>query len=110
MNRKWLVAIVIVTALSLVVAGGCASVMPAENSVSIRGLQFNPGDVVVTQGSTVTWTNNDETAHTITSIYGDFHSKALNPGESFSFTFKQKGKFRYQCHVHPYMHGSVTVK
>jgi plastocyanin len=40
---------------------------PANVSVSIPGLSFNPSSVTVGPGGTVTWTNNDNTNHTVTS-------------------------------------------
>lgn len=46
----------------IVSAGG-----PASVAVSIQGFSFSPSSVTVGPGGTVTWTNNDGTAHTVTS-------------------------------------------
>ena len=55
------------------------------------------------------WVNRGNTPHTVTSDDGLFDSEALNPGESFMFTFPEAGTFSYHCEIHPFMTGSVTV-
>lgn len=39
-----------------------------------------------------------------------FNSAALNPGQSFTLTFKDPGVYAYICHVHPGMSGVVIVQ
>jgi len=58
----------------------------------------------------VTWTNNDSVPHTVTQDGGGLTSKAINPGETFSFTFDTAGSFSYHCEFHANMKGTVTVK
>src|ERR1043166_1164800 len=40
---------------------------PVNVPISIAGFAFNPDDVTINVGDTVTWTNNDSAAHTSTS-------------------------------------------
>lgn len=40
---------------------------PATASVNIAGSAFQPGTITVGVGGTVTWTNSDNTPHTVTS-------------------------------------------
>ena len=74
------------------------------------------GDIEILVGDTVIWKNGDQAKHTITSgtindgpdgIFGgtDF----LVPGESYKFTFTEKGQYPYFCIVHPWMVGTVEV-
>ena len=80
-------------------------------SMSIRGFQFMPQMDTVAVGTTVTWTNSDTTAHTVTSNAGDaltFDSGHINPAGTFSFTFTRAGTFPYTCTIHD-MKGTITV-
>ncbi len=81
-------------------------------SVKIDNFKFQPKEVEITVGTTVTWQNVDDVPHTATSK-GDpqvFDSGALDTDEKFSFTFTKPGKYPYYCKVHPHMTGVVTVK
>jgi amicyanin len=78
-------------------------------SVTISNMAFNPAEISVKAGTTVTWTNNDSIAHTVTSDTGVFDSKALNPGQSYSFVFATPGTFTYHCSIHPSMKAGVVV-
>jgi plastocyanin len=80
------------------------------NKVTIANLAFSPSDITVKKGATVTWTNNDSTAHTVTSSaeHGP-NSQNINPGNSYTFTFADEGTFNYHCSLHPQMTGTVTV-
>lgn len=79
---------------------------------------YDPLDLEVEVGTAVTWTNNDEVAHTVTSgesdgtageADGTFDSGFIEPGETFSYTFDEPGTFTYFCTPHPWMQATVTV-
>jgi plastocyanin len=79
--------------------------------VSMEGIKFNPAEISVKVGDTVTWTNNDSVGHDVTG--DDFKSGdpgALQNGDTFEHTFDKAGTFDYVCTVHPGMEGSVSVK
>src|SRR5688572_12928765 len=99
------------TALLLTVFAMAALPARAQSqSVNIAGLAFAPSAVTVTQGSTVTWTNNDAgIPHTVTADGGAFDSGNMTTGQTFSQTFNTAGTFAYHCNVHPQMTGTVTV-
>lgn len=79
--------------------------------VDISGFAFQPGNVTIRVGDTVTWTHNDGTAHTATSTDDPaLFDGEMAPGESFSFTFSDAGTFDYICEIHPAMHGTVVVE
>ena len=80
-------------------------------TVSIQDFFFSPADIIVQPGTTVTWVNNGQAPHTVTATdpAGTFDSDTLQPGETFSFTFKQSGTYAYYCAIHPFMKGTVTV-
>ncbi len=98
-------------ALFLVLAAATAgAAFAADATVGIKSFKFMMMDVSVSPGSTVTWVNNDEEPHTVTSETGLFASGGLDTGQKFSFKFTQPGIYKYRCSIHPQMVGTVTVK
>jgi len=82
-----------------------------EASVSAKNFAFNPSQITVTSGTKVTWTNNDSTAHTITSDDGKFTSSGqIQPGKTYEVTFSTPGTFAYHCSIHTTMKAQVIVK
>jgi plastocyanin len=99
------------TMSSMSPAVGAPSAPVAGNAVAITGFAFSPGALTVKVGTTVTWTNKDSDAHTVTSqgSGGLLQSKALATGETYSYTFTTAGTFSYLCTIHPFMTATVTV-
>jgi plastocyanin len=92
----------------------CSKSTPAMNSsnpnaVSIKNMAFSPSTLSVASGTTVTWTNNDGIAHTVTADDGSFNSGNVAPGNSFTHTFSSPGTVSYHCSIHPMMTGAVVV-
>lgn len=80
-------------------------------AISIKDFAFSPTSKTITKGAKVTWTNNDSTAHTVMSDDKNGpKSQLLNNGGKYSFTFNNKGTFKYYCSVHPSMKGTIIVK
>ena len=79
----------------------------ATVSVAILDFLYDPKDVTVSRGDTVSWTNQGEKKHDVTS--DGFESETLEAGDGYSFTFTESGTFDYLCGIHPKMKGTVTV-
>jgi plastocyanin len=99
--------------------------MSAEVSVpsgtSVPGCEetdecFVPSTVTIGVGGTVTWSNDDTAAHTVTSGSaetgpdGTFDSSIFMAGKTFEHTFDEAGEYDYFCIVHPWMTGQVIVE
>ena len=82
----------------------------ADMEVKIDNFTFNPQQITVKAGTTVTWTNHDDIPHTVTSSTQAFKSKALDTDDKFSFTFTTPGTFKYFCALHPHMTGTIVVE
>lgn len=123
--RKQIVLLAAVLALSVAACGdddGAATTQPAEGTatteamgggteVSIEALAFSPGEITVSVGTTVTWTNDEAgIPHTVSSDDGVWDSGSLEPGDTFSFTFDEAGAFAYHCNIHPSMQGTIVVE
>lgn len=87
-----------------------ASATPSTIEVIIEGFAFKPAEITVPAGSVVTWRNRDGVTHTVTARDKSFDSGSLSGGETFSYTFKEKGTFEYYCTPHSYMSGKVIVE
>ncbi len=82
-----------------------------DSAVSIENFAFGPGDITVSVGDTITWTNDEASVgHTTTSDDGIWNSALLKPGETFEQTFTEAGTFTYFCSIHPSMKASITVE
>jgi plastocyanin len=87
-----------------------------------RTKNFEPKEVRGIMGisNKIVWTNNDVTAHSVTSdnqyvdkVNGPFDSiksiGLITPKKTFEFTFTAKGEYAYHCEPHPWMTGKVKV-
>jgi plastocyanin len=125
------ITILLIAALSITACGGGISntqapavpvtqeptIAPgAQNSgstvqdVKIVNFTFTPDTITISPGTTVKWTNQDATEHTVTADDGSFDSDQLKQGQSFTFTFTNAGTFSYSCSNHPNMKGKVVVQ
>jgi plastocyanin len=80
-----------------------------DTTVKIDNFTFEPAQLTVKVGTTVTWKNRDDIPHTVVSA-GKFRSKALDTDDSYSFTFTAAGDYPYFCSLHPHMTGTIKVE
>ena len=85
------------------------AVASEPSSVTIADFTFSPEAFTVSEGATVTWTNNDGVDHSIVASNQSFSSSPLDRGATFQFTFETPGDYPYACGIHPEMTGTVTV-
>ena len=92
-----------------------SSAPPPFASVGIAGSggeggssHFTPTLVVVEVGGTVTWSNSDSIIHDV--IFGNVTSPDIQPGGSWSYTFRTAGTYHYFCGYHSWMVGTVVVQ
>lgn len=86
---------------------------PAESApgaVAMKGIRFQPADITVKVGDTITWTNEDAVDHdAVDEEGGKFKSELFSKGETFEYTAEEPGTINYVCTVHPGMDGTITV-
>ncbi len=108
----------LIAAVLVVTVAGCGGPPASASPVAVASVdlppsyRFDPPDIAVAQGSTVTWTNHDNFTHSVHFLDGGLPSEPLvmEPGAAATFTFATPGVFRYECHLHPQnMRGSVTI-
>ena len=82
----------------------------SANTVNIKSFSFQPATLNVPAGTTVTWHNQDNVQHTVTSdVQGLFDSGTINTGKKFTYTFQAPGSYSYHCSIHPGMKGTIVV-
>ena len=94
---------------SVTTAGGAA-----PGTVTVKTFSFQPAQLAAKAGTAVTWTNQDETTHTVTAgkpgaPSGQFDQALEGAGKTFAFTFATAGSYSYFCSRHTSMTGEVVV-
>ena len=97
-------------ALLVGLSSGINAQQPPAAEVKIDNFSFGPATLTVTVGTTVTWTNRDDTPHKVVSSDDVFKSKVLDTDEKFSYTFSKAGTYPYFCSLHPKMTGKIVVQ
>ena len=102
----------------------------ATNVIEITASGFNPSSLTIKAGETVTWLNNGNAPTWPASAVHPTHRvypgsditkcgtgetifdacKGLANGESFSFTFNNKGTWGYHDHLNPSLFGKIVVE
>ncbi len=109
-SRLMMQVVLLLVLFSITSSCNKSSETTSSNKVSIHNMAFSPSVITVPINTTVTWTNNDDTPHTVTSALGFFESGSLDSGEIFSFTFSAAGTYNYSCSIHSSMLGSVVAE
>jgi plastocyanin len=123
MSIRHVIGFIAVVALTLGACSGSSTTPPASappaaasagaatsaGAVAIQDFAFAPASITVAVGTTVTWTNHDTTAHTVTLDDGSATSDDIAAGSTYQHTFSAAGTFTYHCKIHPTMTGTITV-
>src|SRR5580704_486371 len=89
-------------------ADGVDTIKIGDNNVEYS---YGPGRTRVKSGTTVTFTNVGDVAHTATAFEkGKWDTGALEKGQSKTVTFSEPGTYYYICTPHPWMYGQVIVE
>lgn len=104
------VALLGMTAFLAACNASAAPPTPAKTEVVIANYRFVPATLTVAAGTTVTWINNDDDAHTVMDAAGEFRSGALDQSQSYAFTFVKAGIYRIGCSMHPQMSETIIVQ
>jgi plastocyanin len=131
MTKRWIALLLACLAVAVVVAGcgddddddggggggatteeqAAPEASGGSTEVSMKDIKFDPGEVTVNTGDTVTWVNDDTVGHDVTADgFKSGEPGEMQNGDTFDHTFDAAGTFDYVCSVHPGMEGSVTVE
>ena len=126
-----IVTVFVIIIIGLVISNSSIEKIPEEPEVVVTGdvimptkasrpgcdeadRCYIPSVITIDSGNQITWVNEDSAFHSVTSgFYGEpselFDSGHLDPYESFTFDFDEKGIYDYFCTLHPWMKGQVLV-
>jgi plastocyanin len=112
MRRGTIAGVVMAQWMALTWWGGLAA---GAGEVEVRVFQFTPKGADVTVGSVVTWRNQDEIEHTVTSGVpgggdGKFEAALAGKGATATVRFTEPGVYPYFCSRHQAMRGEVRVQ
>jgi plastocyanin len=111
-RRRALLALLTILLLAAVGCGGSddkAAAGGGGRAVTIKDFAFSPQTVDAKVGDTVTVTNADGAAHTLTAVDKSFDTGTFSTG-SKTVTLAKAGRFEFECLVHPFMsHGFIQV-
>ena len=127
MNRQplgkifhFVLLIVAASSLSLALAAKGDSAASAGRSsaqaqdaadVAISNFAFSPKELRIGAGTTVTWTNQDDFAHTSTSDDPNaWDSGPIDSKQTFQRTFSKPGSYAYHCSIHRSMKAKIIVE
>ena len=79
------------------------------SKIVIKSFSFNPQQLQVKVGDTVTISNDDTATHTWTADDGSFDAGELAPGATKTQIFSKTGTVKYHCKIHSSMQGEVVV-
>ncbi len=91
-----------------------AAVATATNEVSLSGMEFVPSCVKIAPGASITFTNADSVAHTVTTDPGQpeaFNSGPFGMGQTFTHQFASSAEtVHVHCSIHPSMTAAIIVQ
>jgi LPXTG-motif cell wall-anchored protein len=98
--------VVLLAMFALLPVAGAAPRLAETKNVSIKDFQFEPKEISISVGDTISWKNDGAAPHTVTADDASFDSANLDPGATFSQTFDKAGTFAYYCKYHGAKGGS----
>tara|TARA_R110002051_G_scaffold7041_6_gene33181 strand:- start:16679 stop:17023 length:345 start_codon:yes stop_codon:yes gene_type:complete len=96
-------------ALPLTATLARAAADTTAHTVVIKNFAFDPADLVINAGDSVTFVNQDGARHTATDLNGAFDTGLLSKGQEATLTFGGAGQFSYRCTPHSKMRGTITI-
>lgn len=112
-NRFTILKFSIYALCSVFILNSCASdaraAMLKSYTVEIKGMKFQPAELIVHKGDTVVWVNRDIVAHDVTEESNKtWTSSAMPVGKSWSLVVTQNAN--YYCSIHIVMKGKLVVQ
>ncbi|MGN6630339.1 MAG: cupredoxin domain-containing protein, partial [Candidatus Nitrosocosmicus sp.] len=107
------------TSLSALTNNG-ASISIVKGATTLNDKAFSPNPIKIKIGNTVTWINNDNNIHTVSSgkpnsqdvgqLFDSGLTSLITPSKSYSHKFTTSGEYSYFCRLHPNMVGTIVVE
>ena len=83
---------------------------PTEHKIIIKKFKFDPENLSVRVGDTITWINEDFVPHTATADERDWTTEGLEQNQSETLTVTADMTQSYFCAYHTHMKATLTVE
>ena len=83
---------------------------PVRHDVVMQELRFQPVDLAVGTGDTITWVNRDIVPHTTVAQDSTWDSGNVPAESSFVLVAERPGSYSYACAYHPAMVARLVVR
>jgi len=109
----------LIITISIISTAGCGNNKDnnrGQYEIWMQNTSFVPQTLNIPLGTTVTWTNQDSIAHTVTSADTSgsqilFDSGSIGMGDNFNYKFNKSGVYHYYCKIHSKkMNGVIIVQ
>jgi nitrite reductase (NO-forming) len=107
------------SSLNTVTNNNGSKVSVVKGATTLGDKAYSPNHIRIKAGGTVTWNNNDNIVHTVTSgtpnspnageAFDSGLTSLVMPSKEFSHKFTDTGQFSYFCRIHPTMVGTIDV-
>ena len=110
-----------IASIEFIIKGSLENIVtiPRGSSTGDAKFNFTPKNITINYGAEITWTNNDNSLHTVVSgkvgldnrMYADglFDSGTFGPASTFTRSFFNNGTYPYFCKLHPWLTGQIIV-
>jgi plastocyanin len=103
---------IVAAAVAVLAAAPHAAAATGQETAQVRitSTGFSPSTATIRAGDRVRWTNRDTRNHQVVSDTGAFASPILRPGQSYTFTFRAAGTYRYRDALYPRRRATIRVQ
>lgn len=111
--RRLSMPLALIAGIALLILAASVRAAPAQQQATVIEMRdnfFQPAQVTVRAGTTVTWRNMGQRPHTATASNNAFNTGTVNPGAEMSVTLNTPGTYDYFCQFHDGMVGSIVVE
>lgn len=101
--------------VEIVSSGHDVSVPEDAIVIDIKEFNYSPDSISVPENAMVIWTNREPFDHDVTFqssnlLAEELKSPRIGKGGKIMARFNEPGEYRYYCHLHPFMEGTVKVE
>lgn len=102
-------------AVEIISSGQDVNIPEDATVVDIKEFVYSPASITVTENATVVWANREPFDHDVAFkssnlLAEELVSPKIGNGGKIVARFNEPGEYRYYCHLHPFMEGTVKVE
>lgn len=101
--------------VEIISSGNDVNIPGDATVIDIKEFNYTPASITVPENAAVVWTNREPFDHDVTFqssklLAEELKSPKIGKGGKIVARFNEPGEYRYYCHLHPFMEGTVKVE